>query len=355
MKINIVSAFNRNCGIGQYTEHLTQSLHQKGATVQAFRKDGPDDHMFHSYPYRSFRSWQHRIAPYFLKRAIAGEEADMWHADYVSSFQAVSHVQKSAPHVVTVHDAIPFHHRGNAFDHWIYRRQMKQAVRQARYLITVSDTAREDLILQAGVAREKVVSIPNGIDMSQFAIKAPMPKNEVFTIRYLGGLGAPHKNVAMLLHTAKLLEEEGLTFSLELGGFVPKRFFLKDLAKKLELRSVTFSGFIPEEEKARFLAGADLFVFPSLMEGFGFPPMEAMASGTAVLASNIPVFEELLADAALLVDPIPALFARGIKDFMRSGSLKSELEQKGQEHVRKYSWDKAADKTYELYEEALTS
>lgn len=353
MKVNIVSTFSRNCGIGQYTEHLGKQLSKQQLEVQVYRKDDPDGEIFQSYSYRSFRSWQHRIAPFFLQRAIQREEADLWHADYVSAYEALAGAGFGKRAIVTVHDAIPFHYPGNAIDFRFYKYQLKKAIKNAKFLVTVSETARMDLIQQTGVNPSKVVSIPNGIHVSDFEQGTKPEKNKAFTIRYLGGLGAPHKNVPMLLHMAKMLEEQGVTFQLELGGYLPEKHFLRDLAQKLKLKQVHFPGFIPDEEKADFLAGADLFVFPSLIEGFGFPPMEAMASGTAVLASNIPVFEELLGDAALLVDPEPKTFANAVKGMMQSDALVGELAKKGQEHVRQYTWDRVAEQTLALYQRAL--
>ncbi|MDW3195133.1 MAG: glycosyltransferase family 1 protein [Cytophagales bacterium] len=353
MKVNIVSTFTRNCGIGQYTEHLGKQLSKQELDVQVYRKDGPDDDVFNSYPYRSFRSWQHRVAPFFLRQAIRKQEADLWHADYVSSFDALACARVGKQSIVTVHDAIPFHYPGNAIDFRFYKNQLKKAIKQAKFLVTVSETARLDLIKQAGVDPSKVVSIPNGINVSAFQPKTKPEEYKVFTIRYLGGLGAPHKNVAMLLYMAQMLEQDGIDFKLELGGYLPERHALRDLVAELELKNVAFPGFIPDEEKANFLAGADLFVFPSLMEGFGFPPMEAMAAGTAVLASNIPVFEELIGDAALLVDPKAEWFARGVKDIMKSKTLAEDLSMMGQEHVRQYTWDRVAQQTLALYQRAL--
>lgn len=353
MKVNLVSTFGRNCGIGQYTEHLGKQLNQQSLNVQVFRKDGPDDEVFKSYPYRSFRSWQHRVAPFFLKRAIQDQDADLWHADYVSSFQALDGSRLGKRSIVTVHDAIPFHFPGKSLDFRFYKHQLKKAMKQARFLITVSETARLDLIQHTGVDPAKVISIPNGIHLSDYEEGLQAGKNEVFTMRYLGGLGAPHKNVGMLLHMAKLLEDESIPFALELGGYLPEQHALRDLAQKLNLQNVSFPGFIPDKDKARFLGGADLFIFPSLMEGFGFPPMEAMASGTPVLAADIPVFEELLGEAALLIDPQPKCFVRAVKDIIGSSNLRAALAEKGRNHVKQFTWERVAQRTLALYQQAL--
>ncbi len=351
MKSIITSTLNRNCGVGQYTEKLAQQLNPKLDKLNVFRKDDADQKIFHSYPYRSFRGWQHHVAPYFLSRAIKKQEADIWHADYLGAYFGMELAGIKQPKVVTVHDAIPFHYPGSKLDFAIYKYQLKKAIRNAKYLIVVSESAKQDLIQQTGIEANKVVAIPNGLPFDELATH---PKeNERFTIRYLGGLGAPHKNVKLLLHTAKLLEDKNVDFRLEIGGYVPEKFFLKDLAQELGLSSVKFIGFIPDEEKSHFLGNADLFAYPSLMEGFGFPPMEAMACGTGVLSTNIPVFKELLGDAVYMAEPTPESFAHGIQYLINNPALLQDHAAKGHEKVQEYTWDAAAQRTLEVYQSAL--
>ncbi len=351
MNVIITSTLNRNCGVGQYTERLAMQLLPKLAGLKVFRKDDHDDQLFFTYPYRSFRSLQHHVAPFYLKKAIKNMDADVWHADYLGAYYGMELARVRQPKVVTVHDAIPFFYPGSKLDFQVYKYQLKQAIKHAKFLIVVSETAKKDLVKQAGIDPEKIVAIPNGLPHEDFSTHPK--KNDVFTIRYLGGLGAPHKNVRLLLHMARLLEDKGADFSLEIGGYVPEQFFLKDLAKTLELKSVHFTGFVPDEEKSTFLGGANLFVYPSLMEGFGFPPMEAMASGTAVLSTNIPVFQELLGESAHLVAPTPEAFAKEIRTLMESPALREDLTARGMEKVKEYTWEKAANKTLEVYEKAM--
>ena len=352
MKGIITSTLNRNCGVGQYTEKLAQHLQPKLDSLKVFRKDDPDNELFHTYPYRSFRSLQHHVAPYFLSKAIKNLEADVWHADYLGAYYGMELANIKQPKIVTVHDAIPFHYPGSKLDFRIYRYQLKKAIKNAMYLMVVSEAAKQDLIQQTGIDAKKVVAIPNGLPLDE--LETYSKENERFTIRYIGGLGAPHKNVKLLLHAAKILEDRELDFELELGGFAPERFFLKDLAQELNLTSVKFIGFVLDEDKARFLGSADLFAYPSLIEGFGFPPMEAMGCGTAAITTNIPVFQELLGDSVLMTDPTPEAFADGIEQLMNEKNLRQDYAAKGLEHVKQYTWEKAAEKTLEVYQKAIS-
>lgn len=351
MRAIITSTLNRNCGVGQYTEKLAQQLRPRLNSLLVYRKDDPDETLFFTYPYRSFRSLQHHVAPYFLSKAIKKLEADLWHADYLGAYHGMELAGIRQPKVVTVHDAIPFHYPGRRLDFTIYKFQLKKAMRNAKRLIVVSEAARQDLIKQTGINPKKIAAIPNGLPLETLG---SYPKaNERFTIRYIGGLGAPHKNVKLLLEAAKLLEDKGLDFVLELGGYTPEKFFLKVLAQKLALKSIKFVGFVPDEEKARFLGSADLFVYPSLMEGFGFPPMEAMACGTATITTNIPAFQELLGETSLMTDASPNAFAAGMERLMNEKNLRDEYATKGQEKVQQYTWQQAATRTLEVYEEAM--
>ena len=121
MKTIIASTLNRNCGVGQYTEQLAQHLSPNVQNLKVYRKDDADDQLFFDYPYRSFRGLQHHVAPFYLKKAIQKEEADLWHADYLGGYHALELANINSPKIVTVHDAIPFHYPGKRLDFAVYK------------------------------------------------------------------------------------------------------------------------------------------------------------------------------------------------------------------------------------------
>ena len=111
--------------------------------------------------------------------------------------------------------------------------------------------------------------------------------NKRFNIKYIGGLGAVHKNAVALIETARELRERGFDFNLEIGSGIAQYTELPALTKKYRLENhIHFKGFIPDNKLQNFLSEADVFLYPSFYEGFGFPPLEAMACGTAVVSSN---------------------------------------------------------------------
>jgi glycosyltransferase involved in cell wall biosynthesis len=115
---------------------------------------------------------------------------------------------------------------------------------------------------------------------------------------------------------------------------------------------VRFFGFVPYETHKVFYKSAQIFVFPSLYEGFGLAPLEAMANGTPVLTSNVSSLPEVLGEAALLVNPENVFeISKGLKHLLFDANLRSELVAKGLEQSRKYSWKKSAELVLRTYRE----
>ena len=354
MNITFLSCAHTNCGIGRYSEELSKALKRSGHYVHGFRKEGANDIM-RTYPYRSMKQLRHYIAPYFLNKAIRNEYSTIWQADYVDAAFAISHKKLQEDHSIlftTVHDAIPFVYPTSTASFWYYKQQLRHAAAVSEKLIVVSHHAKRDLIQYGGILPEKIEVVHNGINHQQFFPDAEKVTNEVFTIRYVGGLGG-HKNVAMLLEMAQILEHKGLNFRLEIAGGNPNGTPLPKKVKDLGLKNVHFVGFIADSEIRTFLAQADLFVFPSLYEGFGFPPLEAMACGTATLASNRGSLPEVLSIGALISEPTAHEFASAVLSVYHDSSLKKLLEKRAISIAANFTWEKSAQKMSELYEKAI--
>jgi glycosyltransferase involved in cell wall biosynthesis len=117
-------------------------------------------------------------------------------------------------------------------------------------------------------------------------------------------------------------------------------------------QSVRFLGFVPLETLRVFYDEAVAFLFPSLYEGFGLPPLEAMAHGTPVVTSNVSALPETVGDAAVLVNPENVFdIARGIREVLLDDEFREQLRQKGFQQVRRFSWDVTAQRVLEVYRE----
>lgn len=350
MNINIISCANSHCGIGRYTNELGNKISQSGNHVTVLRKDNPNPPVFQVYPHRSFRNLRHYIAPYYLSKAVKELPADIWMADYVDAASAFSYLKEKPEFLFTnVHDAIPFLFPTSNLDFWFYRAQLRFAARHSKKLIVVSEHSKRDLVNFAGIDPDQIEVIYNGINHQLFYPESKK-ENEIFTIRYVGGLSGAHKNAESLIKTAAMLEGKGVKFKMEIGGGHPENTILPKLVDKYRVNSVHFKGFIPDDQLRRFLSDADLFLYPSKYEGFGFPPLEAMACGTATVSSNAGSLNEILGDGAITVNPTPEELAQASERVIKNPSLKSSLEQSALKRASQFTWDNSALKHLQLFE-----
>lgn len=171
------------------------------------------------------------------------------------------------------------------------------------------------------------------------------------------GNAYPHKNLERLLEAFKSLESK--VYSLVLVG--GEDYFYKKLKEKVEemglKNEVMFYGPATREELGKLYKNAIALIFPSLMEGFGLPGLEAMANGCPVVCSDIPVFHEIYGEAALYFNPTDT---EDIKNKINSlcyhdlnHSIREEMRRKGYEQVKKYSWEKLARETLDIYKQAV--
>lgn len=351
MKIILASCQNKFCGLGQYTQNLATALQTLGHNTQVYRKDDAEPPLFRAYPYRSFKSLRPYVAPYYLSQSLRRENADIWQTDYVDAAMGALLAGKKDSLFVTVHDAIPFVYSASRAAFTVYKYELLRSFKRAQAIITVSEHAKQELLKYTNVSSDKVFAVHNGIDHSRYFPAESRPDNEVFTIKYLGGLGVPHKNAKMLLETALVLRNQGVPFRMEIGGYLPEQHTLRLFAQKHALKEVHFAGFVPEDAMRAFYQTADLFFFPSLLEGFGFPPLEAMACGTPALVSDIPVLRETLNEAAFYSEPTAEQFAEKISTLQQSPTLLSEKREQAIAQAQQYSWEKSAQQMVDLYQQ----
>jgi glycosyltransferase involved in cell wall biosynthesis len=176
-------------------------------------------------------------------------------------------------------------------------------------------------------------------------------------ILYVGNI-KPHKNLERLIEAFHYVRSQGRP-ELELliiGDEISRLQALRRAVHKYNLhRYVRFHGYVADKTLAVLYRLASVFVFPSLYEGFGLPPLEAMASGTPVVTSNVSSLPEVVGDAAVLVDPYSAdAIAGGILKVLHSSHLRSELRERGFARVREYSWDRSVRKVREVYGEVIS-
>lgn len=264
--------------------------------------------------------------------------------------------------VVTIHDC-GFHDHpesvSRSFAKW-YEWLIPRLARRARKVITVSEFSRRRLVDFAGVRENRVEVIPNGVG-HQFApvdprIIARTRERLRLPPRYVLSVGsiAPRKNLARLLAAWQQLPADEWGLSLLLVGASGKAFKPVDVA--CDDPSVVMTGYVDDEHLPALYSGAELFVFPSIYEGFGLPVLEAMACGTPVVCANSSALPEVAGDAAVLVDPWdPASIAEGIQFVLNDRVLREDLTQRGLARARRFTWERAASATWQVLASAAAN
>lgn len=249
-------------------------------------------------------------------------------------------IRWSGPVVFTVHDLIHLdvpEERSN-FKTLYYNRVVRPAMHRAQRVLTVSEYSRQRLLEWSGVAPEQVVVVGNGVD-STFA-----PEGRVHQPGYPYVLCVsntkPHKNVRGLLQAFAQLDLPDLR--LVLSGRADAATRHETLRLGIDHR-VVFTGRLSEGALAAHYRGAEVVTLPSLYEGFGLPPLEAMASGIPVVVSDTTSLPEVVGNAGLLVDPRdPESIADGLNRAVTDTALRQTLRARGLERVRMFCWDDVA-------------
>jgi glycosyltransferase involved in cell wall biosynthesis len=238
------------------------------------------------------------------------------------------------------------------------------AARKADRVLTVSEASKRDILHYTGVDADKISVIYNGLD-SQFAVppgaaaiervQQRFQLNHPFVL-YVGNI-KPHKNLERLIAAFAAARADGPE-DLKLvviGNETSNYPTVRQAVHRHRLdKHVRFFGFQPAATLVVFYRLARAFVFPSLYEGFGLPPLEAMANETPVVTSNVSSLPEVAGDAALLVDPYDVdAIADGIRRAVSDLPLRAALIARGRERARHFSWAKSAASTLAAYRHVL--
>jgi glycosyltransferase involved in cell wall biosynthesis len=274
------------------------------------------------------------------------------------------------PSVVTLHDCVNLtfpQYAPTRLAQTLTKVRMWSAAHRSARILTVSEASKRDILRFFSVPASKVEVIPNAID-ERFG-EPPAPE-EIARVRerfqlhgefilYAGNI-RPHKNLERLIEALHQLRESARFEYLRLliiGDEISKYPTLRRAVHRHKLhKHVRFFGFVPDRTLAALYRLATVFVFPSLYEGFGLPPLEAMASGTPVVTSNLSSLPEVVGEAAVLIDPYdPASIADGIRRALTDADLRQTLVEAGLARVKAYSWDTSVRRVREVYGEVAAS
>ncbi len=298
--------------------------------------------------------WEQGIAPLMLRGT-----ADLYHGCL-----NVAPLLSPVPTVITIHDLafIRFPQTFRAYNRIYLDLATRLSARRASRILAVSEHTKREVVGLLGIPPERVIVTPNAA-RSHFRPPAPAAIEQLRAryglperfVLYVGTL-EPRKNLTTLLEAFALVSRSVPDVPLLIGGgkgWMCEPIFVR--LEQLNLRDrVKFAGYIPEEELPLWYAAATVFVFPSIYEGFGMPPLEAMACGTPVITSNTSSLPEVVGDAGLMVAPTdPIALAEAIRRVLVDADLRAELRQRGLVRARRFSWADTAAKTLAAYREVV--
>ncbi|NPV88361.1 glycosyltransferase family 4 protein [Coprothermobacteraceae bacterium] len=351
-------------GIASYTKTLIEGLLQWGS-----------DHEYVVYANSRARLEPSILQLGTIKRVWAPSRGSAWWEQLYFATPGSTrgldliHNPHSAPlkrcrvkQVVTVHDVIPliepeaFTKRNRVYWSFVW-----SSLHRVDAVITVSEWSKRDIVTRLRVDPDRVNVVypalrfsPTGAEtasgvastLTKYRIRKPY-------ILYVGTL-EPRKNVPTLLKAFKRLLEV-LTDDLQLVIVGKTGWLFQDVFRTTEelglQEKVVFTGFVPTSELPALYSSASVFVFPSLYEGFGLPPLEAMAFGVPVVVSNRASLPEVVGDAGILVDPTdPEEIAFQIKRVLEDSQLREVLGRKGLERAARFSVERLAKETLKVYE-----
>ncbi|SRR5579884_368556 len=356
-------------GVGSYIKSLVRAFARRpahheyvlvgsAANQEAF-PDLPENFRFLRFE-KSFSGLSSHWRLQFLLRPLG---LDVFHIPHRSVPYFIP-----CPYVATVHDLDQILFReayGSRLKSEIFFHVLRHGLRRADRIIAVSQATKRDLISLLAIPEERIHVIHNAIDdeftkrdsdqerrrtLERYQVDYPF-------LLYVGNI-QPQKNLPRLVEAFAVVQAELeqhlhyrnlrlIIIGNELGAHPDLR---RSVIRSRVQHRVRFLGFVPIDTLRIFYSSAAAFVFPSLYEGFGLPPLEAMAQGTPVVTSNVSSLPEVVGDAALMVNPENVFdIARGIRQALLDDALRRQLSARGREQAVRYSWDRAADRVLEIY------
>jgi len=279
------------------------------------------------------------------------------------------------PYVVTVHDMANLFFEGEEYSRLriqLRRYRLMRGLERASRVIAVSEATCREVEQLAGIAPSRMRLVYNAPDPGFLQPDGPGASEERrrimerYQIQYpfllYAGSIRRHKNIPRLVEAFAVVREQLAAHPVYndlhlviIGDTISQYPAVRQAVIRSRVEhAVRFLGFVPFETLRCFYQSAAAFVFPSRHEGFGLPPLEAMACGAPVVTSNVSSLPEVVGDAAILVNPENVFdIVRGIRDALLDETLRATLIRRGREQAARFSWSRTARQVLEIYEEAV--
>lgn len=290
---------------------------------------------------------------YVFPRAVKKDKVDLVWSPYLS----ISRVE-GIRHIMTIHDVVyrvfPQYITNSRWR--IYYKLAEKAARRVDEIITVSECSKKDIVKFLGIDEKKIKTIYLGRPARQSSSISSTNRSESKYIFYIGGFDY-RKNVDGLLKAFSILiQYYSKPIRLVIAGRLPESSNplvpdVKKIAHDLGIdKNVEFVGYVEEKDLPGFFQNAELFIFPTLYEGFGLPVLEAMSFGCPVISSQNSSIVEISGGAAKLVNPSnPEKIARAMEEILKNENMRKDMSRKGLKNADRFSWEKCARETLEIF------
>lgn len=304
-------------------------------------------------------------SPIGLPYAINKADLDIIHATahYFSQITPF-YLNFSTEKVLTIHDLIPFIYPTTVNKNTKFWKTTLNLIKnRIDKIITISNHTKMDCMKYLGIPEEKIRVIYEAADEIFKPDKKNREKNQNYLNKKYGiefpfilsvGTLEKRKNIPNLLKAFYRLKKTGNDHKLVIAGKMGWKYNkIFNTLEGLDIKKdVIFTGYVPNEDLVKLYNVADLFVFPSIYEGFGLPPLEAMACECPVITSNTSSLPEVVGDAGVLVDPYDdKVMADEMSNILTNDGFKAELSKKSLERAKLFSWKQTAEETWNVYEE----
>lgn len=372
-------------GIGEYTQQVILGLLSHEAVNEIFmfsgdrwvQIDDPDVFKRSSQNDKRFRS-EGRLIRRNMRRipgllplyvAMKNQKLRFRYREMAGDiYHETNYVMKPfvAPCVTTIHDLSHLHFPGYHPSERVkyFERGLPKTLKKAAQIITCSEFVRTEVIEMLGVNPEKVTAVPLGVG-DEFRPRRPEELHPIvdrYGLKdksYILAVGSlePRKNLGRLFDAYEYLPEKLRKQSIlvHVGPNGWRNEGILDRMQSLERKGLLRRlGYLPRSELPMIFAGARMFAFPSEYEGFGLPPLEAMACGVPVIASDGASIPEVVGEAGVLVDPDDTEgFSKGIEALLRDERYAEELGKKGRARSQLFTWGKCVNRTVEVYRKVV--
>ena len=368
--INASKVFDVHTGVGRYTSNLCRSIIKTGSVKGRFytpgrmgktnRTDIEGINLEGATVTKQNNTlrilWEQMILPIYSRK----DRLDLLH--YTD--HALSLFQRSRPTIITVHD-IAYVRFSNLLNksRQIYKKNiLKSSIERADIIVADSLSTKRDILNYYGIKENKIKVVHLGVEsrfrpisnVEKYRIKNNLPSKMILNV----GTLEPRKNVVTLIRAFKRLREKGcMDYKLVIAG--EKGWLYKQIFKEVErsdlMQEILFLGVVSDEDLPMLYNCAGIFVYPSLYEGFGLPPLEAMACGIPVITSNTASLPEVIGDAGIMIDPTDVgSLCEAMYNVLSKKELWNHMSGMGLERSKLFSWEKAAKKILEIYDEVLS-